>query len=379
MTRTLALARPDGIAALIARVASSAASGVARRALVLRLSRLPSQYARPHHLRLARAALDPLRSADRAESFDLPNSDTAILWRGSGEPALQASLTAVAELFAGVPFPAPDPEALCLLLDLPDDAPTLIELARASLPPAAPPPPAASRPAIDAAGLAALEAALAQADLARFVRRRPVCAVGRDGRFRLAFERRVPSLTEIGADLAPGRSLPSEAWLVRRLTRTLDRRMLALLAAPGELTGAAPLGLDLGVASLLGADFLRFDAVLPAGLRGRVTIGLAAADLLADLPAFLFARGFAQARGYRLALRDVTGDLAAVLPPAQLGLDLLDLRWSPELAGTTPERLGVDTAATILDGVDDAPALDWGRRHGIALFQGRMVRPGGLA
>ena len=43
-------------------------SGVPRRALLLRMDLLPRSLSRPHHLRLARAALDPLTGADRAHS-----------------------------------------------------------------------------------------------------------------------------------------------------------------------------------------------------------------------------------------------------------------------------------------------------------------------
>ena len=375
MTGALALARRDDAAALSARVASSAASGVARRALVLRLSRLPASCAQPHHLRLARAALDPLRMADRAESFDLPNADLAVLWRGSGGAALPAALRAVAELFAGAPPPAPDPASLCLLLDLPAQAAALIELARASRAMPTAPAPSADLPPLDPAGLAALEAALARADLARFVRRRPVCTLGADGRLRLAFDRRIVSLRELAAELAPGRSLRPESWLVRRLARTLDRRMLALLAAPGELVGAGPFAMDLTVAGTLGPEFLRFDATLPAPLRGRVAIVLQAADVLADLPAFLFARGFAEARGYRLVLDGITGDLAPALPAGRLGVSLLRFRWSPRLAGNGPEQFGDDPARVVLADSDTEEAIVWGRQCGIALFEGRAATP----
>jgi len=57
-------------------------AGIDRRALLLRLSLLPEALARPHHLRLARAALDPLAFADRARLFRLPNNDIAVVWRG---------------------------------------------------------------------------------------------------------------------------------------------------------------------------------------------------------------------------------------------------------------------------------------------------------
>ena len=365
----------DDAAALIARVASSAASGVARRALVLRLSCLPPALARPHHMRLARAALDPLRAADRAESFELANADTAVLWRGAGGSALQASLDAVAELFAGAGDPAPDPAALCLLLDLPQQAETLLRVARDSRGHPALAPTPTVRPPLDPAGLAALEAALARADVARFVRRRPVCALAPDGTMTLAWDKRVLCVSELEAELAPGRAIRAEPWLFRRLTRTLDQRMLALLAAAGELQGAGPLALDLNVTSILAPAFLRFDAVLPAALRGLVVLDLRPPDILSDLPAFLFARDFAQARNYRLLLHDVAADLPGLLALSRLGLDLVQVRWSPALAATDPRTLNAGTARLVLGGADTPAALEWGRRRGITLFQGRAVAP----
>lgn len=363
-------------ATLIARVTSSAVSGVARRALVLRLSRLPAGFARPHHLRLARAALDPLRRADRAEAFELPNADTAVLWRGHGGRALQASLAAVAELFAGTGAATPDPAGLCVVLDLPEQAETLLRLARDShvATPAAPPQLGAP---LDPAGLAALEAALARADLARFVRRRPVCTPGPDGSFFLCWEKRLLAIGDLEAALAPGRASRADPWLFRRLTRTLERRMLAMLAAPGELAGAAPFALDLNVAGILGPEFLRFDAALPVALRGRVVLDLRAADILADLGAFRFARDFAQARGYRLLLHGGDPDLLDAVPPSRLGVDLLHLRWSPALGAHDGTRLSIEPERVVLAGVDRAEAIAWGRRVGVSRFVGPAVVPRG--
>ncbi|HET9018262.1 MAG TPA: hypothetical protein VFN46_01685 [Acetobacteraceae bacterium] len=373
MSSVMAAPRRDETAALMARVASSAASGVARRALVLRLSRLPAAYARPHHLRLARAALDPLRLADRAEMFHLPNADTAVLWRGPGGRALQASLEAVAELFADGTTPAPAPESLCLLLDLPAQAESLLQLARESRERPVPAPPPPRLLPLDPGGLAALEAALARADLARFVRRRPVCAIAPDGRFRLAFEKRMLSIAELEADLAPGRSFRAEPWLFRRLTRTLDRRMLALLAGPGELRDARPFAVNLNIASLLAPEFLRLDEALPARLRGEVVICLRAPDILADLPAFLFARGFAQARGYRLMLRIDDPELLRVLPPARLGVDLVQLNWGAALREADCFTVATDGVQVILSEAHSKTAVEWGRTHNITLYVGDQM------
>jgi hypothetical protein len=364
-----------GAAELSARVRSCLAGAVARQALVLHLSRLPPAFTRPHHLRLARAALDPLREADRAEAFALANGDAAVLWRGDAAPALQRCLHAIAELFAEAGPAAPGTGGLCRLLELPRQAELLLQIARDSEAAADAPAEPALLPPPDLAALGALEAALERVDVAAFSRRRPVCTPAPDGSFRLCWDHRSIAVEQVAAVLAPGCAAAADPWLFHRLTRTLDRRMLALLAAPGELQAAGPFGIDLNVASILGPAFLHFDAALPAALRGHVTLGLRAADIVGDLPGFLFARAFAAVRGYRLLLRNVGVELLAALPLARLGLDLLQLRWSPALAEADPEELGADPGQIVLAHADATAAIAWGRLRGIGLFQGRAAMP----
>jgi len=360
------LARQDGVE-LLQLVAESVMSGVARQILVVHLSRLPPSLSKPHHLRLARAALEPLASAaDRARLFQLPGADLVIAWRGDAVAALQDSLRGIAHLFTGDLLPQSD--RLAESLTLPRDAGLLCDIAAANLHSRQPAPkPAPSGRPLDLATLGALEARLAGCDLTSFARRRDVCGVAADGRAARRWERRLFSVAALSAALLPGVATRADPWLFRRLTRTLDRRMLALLTASGELRDAGPFSLDLNVATVLAAEFLRFDAMLPAVLRGHVVLNLSAADLLADPAAFMFARDFAHAREYRLLLRGIDAALLPALPVAQTGLDLVELRWSPELAMAPPS---VDPATVVLAGADTEAAIGWGRSRGIALFQG---------
>ena len=370
--------RRTGAERLRALVAQSAGAGIPRRALLMRLSQLPAELARPHHLRLARAALDPLTVADRARRFDLPNGDLAIVWRGEAVAALGASLDAVQHLFADQADRLPDPLAFVVSFHLPEEAGALLRAVEESLLPpgdragAGSPGPAAPAP-LDLPALAALEAALARADVARFGRRDPVCELLPQGGFRLRWEKRALSVAEIAVSLLPGRAVRADPWLFRRLTRTLDRRMLALLAAPQELRGAGPLGLNLSVSSILSPEFLRFDANLPAALRGQVVIDLLPADIMTDPATFLFARDFARDRGYRLLLRGITTELLDLFPLRRTGLDLLRLRWSPELVRRGPELMLPDAGNIVLSRADTAEALAWGREQGILLYQGRAT------
>lgn len=364
--------------ALRALARGCVSAGIARRALLLRLSRLPEALKRPHHLRLARSALDPLSVADRARLYRLPNEDVAMVWRGESAAALRTSRDAVRHLFADSGEALPEPETLLAALRLPEDAGTLLQAVEESLNPpdtparAAPAEAAASEP-LDPPVLAELEAALARADVARFMRRRQIAQRLPEGGFRLVWEKRTLSATEIAATLVPDRAIRAEPWLFRRLTRTLDRRMLALLAAPRELHDAGPFGLNLNVASILSPEFLRFDAALPSGLRGQVVIDLLLADVMTDPAAFLFARDFARGRGYLLALRGVTAGLLEAFPLRRIGLDLLELRFCPDLARLDLELADADHV--VLSHADCGAALAWGRAHGVALYQGLAAIP----
>ena len=367
----------DGERGLALLVRDCVATGAGRRALLLNLSRLPVECSKPHHRRLTRQALEPLTMADRARVFELGTGDMAVVWRGPAEVALRRTLRQVQALFDGL---TEAPGSLTQLMDLPRDADQLLlamEARVAANRSPRPPAPAALRP-LDGAGLDHLERVLGPADLARFARRQPIWAWSPgQGQPRRAWEKRFLSLGDLAAELMPGHDLRAEPWLFRRLSRTLDRRLLALLSAPDELNGAGPFAIDLNVASILSADFLRFDSALPARLRGHVQIDFDPPDLLADPAAFAFARDFARCRKYRLGLKHVTGLLLRALPLQRTGLDRMLLGWTPELAPLPAAALASAAGRDgefVLCGSDDATAIAWGRDRGISLFQGSAAR-----
>jgi hypothetical protein len=231
---------------------------------------------------------------------------------------------------------------------------------------------------LDISTLAALEQALAQADVAHFARRKPVCSLDSEQTLRVQWEKRYLSISELAATLVPEHNPLLDPWLFRRLTRTLDRRMLALLSHPEELRLAGPFALDMNIASILSPYFLRFDAALPHSLRGEVLLEMLPTDLLADPATFIFARDFARARGYKLLLRDVDAHMLAVFPLDQLGLDYVQLRWSAELEGMEPSTIteAAELDRIILSRIDGRDALDWGVRNGMSLFIGSGVYAG---
>ena len=358
---------------LAALVRECEASGIARQVLLLRLSELPDGRTRPHHFQLAREALMPLTGAARAQMFHLPNQDVVVVWRGE-TPALARSLDALALLFSDDPSFGADPMSLAVTLTLPGDAAIVLQAVEQSLRPRAPVlrTRAGTMP-LDPGTLFALERAIAQSDMSRFARRTPVCRLGEEG-MRLAWEQRYLSDAELFDTILPERAPRADPWLFRRLTRTLDRRMLALLSASEELRGVPPFSIDLNVASLLGAEFLRFDANLPAPLRGQVIVNLRPEDMLSDLAGFCFARDFARVRGYRLLLQEVDTTQLRLLPAARTGFDFVALRHDPEARSWTLPA-DIDPDGIVLLGCDTAAAIAWGRGQGISLYQGKVAHP----
>lgn len=360
--------------ALVRLVQDCVTGDTQRTALLLRLSALPPTWRKPHHVRLARETVEPLAQADRARCFQLSGGNLAVVWRGDDRGAEGRCRAGISLLFQDA---APDPaRTVALRFELPADAPAILQaLADAEVPLRPPAEPAQTLPALDPNSLSTLESRLGPADLARFARRRDVCALGPDGIFKLRWERRFLSVPELGAELAPDRDLRGDPWLFRRLTRMLDQRLLALLAAPGELTQAGPFCIRLNVASILSPGFLRFDAALPGALRGKVLLGLALPDAVADPAAFSFACAFCNARGYQVVVGGVAAGLLDAVSPTSFGATYLRLRWSPELA-LRAAPLRFDPSCVILAGCDDGQRLLCGRHLGISLFEGRAAARG---
>lgn len=379
---TAAFDDPPGLVDLAVLVRDCSVAGVSRRVLLLRTDLLPPALSRPHHLRLAADALQPLGDADRAQRFELAHGRVAVAWRGESPALLQRALGALEHLLLDAPPDAPTATELARVFDLPADGAALLGLASgaAAADPPLPPPKAAEKqkhalPPLDLPLLELMEERLSNASVARFTRRRPVCALRPGGGFVPAWETRFLHVGELMEALAPGRNAYADPWLFRRLTRMLDRRMLALLSMGTELRGAGPFSLDLNVSGVLSPEFLRFDAALPPSLRGHCIIDLHPTDVLGDLPAFQFARAFARAREYRVLLRGLTATLLPALDLAGLDVDYAELRWSPSLAGLDLRLLQAGTTRWVLARADDAAAVRWGEKAGIGLFSGDAARP----
>jgi hypothetical protein len=372
---------PRGIEALREQLRQIEKSGAVRRAALLNADRLHSAAAR----RLAREALGSLLAADRAQLFELTRGRVAVIWRAQGEDEILVARRALAHLMSDqVDANAPPLDALLAFYALPEQAAWLLDdLAE---PPEVAAPAPAPRRRLDLSVLGRFEVALGKADLSLFVRRRTVmrmtlAAPGREavlrGQESAAWEIRSFAVRELAAILAPDYDVTADPWLFLRLTRLLDRRMLALLSHPAEMAGGNRLAIHLNVASILSEEFLRFDQLLPGSLRGGLILYVHAADILADPAAFGFAARLARERGHALglalSLASETAALIGVIDVAAAGFAYVSVKLTPALAAR-PDLLtsGLPTCVeAVVTHLDREADLRWALRHRFALGSGR--------
>ena len=323
---------PAGLAALLRDAADHRRP---QEALLLVLSD-PAATAGRLRRRLLAEALAPLRASRRVQLFDLPGGDVVAI-----APPPAPELDVAAEALAAL---AEERETV-RRLRLPEGAPSL---------------------------LAALERALAQADLSPFLRCQTVCRIAPATAPEPCWEdQRVPEGPLVAALLGQDAAAAPPA-LQRRLRRLIDRRMLAALARAETVAEARPVLLPLLPDSLAGDAFARLEAAWPRRARKVVILSFAVADLLADPDAGAAALQAARAGGWRLALEAAGPEELRLAPARALGIGLVRVPFTAALAADAA-ALSAPGAEILLAAADRAAAIAWGWQHGLRLFQGRLV------
>ena len=373
--------KPDQSDALREILRQTQVSGASRRALLLHTDRLPAILAKPHHLRLARESLVTLEAADRAQLFELTRGRCAVVWRARGDGEMSEVLRSLENLIADQPSDqGPKLSELVTTYELPQQAGWLLD----ELDEEPSQEPAEPKRALTVPLLAGIEDALARADLSQFARWRTVMRLSVAGppNARLprietapAWDERYFAVHALGASLCPDYGLKAEPWLFRRLSRLLDRRMLAMLATPEDVHTLDTFGIGVNVPTILGAEFQRFDDALPSAQRGGVVLNLRPDDVLCDPAAFLFARNFVTSRGYRLALVGASILQLRVLDLAASGFDYVYVPLTQAIMADPALLTGLAPKDTnfVLTGLNRANDVRWAAMRGITLGRGRAL------
>ena len=369
-----------------------------RRAVHIRLSMLRPYNRREHHMRIAGSTFDLLVRDFDGALFRLFNDDLVIICNGASVADLDHAVLHLRYLFAEDPVIENDAAGgieFCTWFDLEENYADLYDLAQRMVSARAnherdemePPGPAAKKTdaekvPLDPLNLAAIEAAIARADLSALIRRQPVCAVVRDRKPEPVYHEIYTSIGSLCETLMPEIDVQANPWLFQDLTQHLDRRMISYLAQNGETTRGQPFSVNFNISTLLSPEFLDFDEALNKGVRGGIVIELQLFDVFLDLNNFQFARDFLHERGYKFCLDATTHLSLPLVDRERLGFDLVKLLWSndldDQLAGPRGKgfRMAVEKIGSerlILAHCDSEQALEIGGSLGIALYQGRLL------
>ena len=370
-----------------------------RMAVHIHLSRLRPQNRQDHHIRIAAATFEGMVQNYEGQIFTLSNSDLFFICKDAAIEDIDAAIMKVRYLFSEDPLSQGDDEEdlarFCTWFNVTTQHEDLLDIVKqmhrererknrlAVTQDKTDTRTRSGKKALDPEQLGKLEAFLIRADLSNLMRRQPVCAITpTNPNPQPVFRELYISISDLQQTVLPEFDLASNLWLFQHLTQTLDARMLSMLIRNDDTSIASSFSINLNVQTILSPPFLNFDSSLKAVARGTVVIELQAIDIFGEMGAYMFARDFMRERGYRICLDGLNHLTLQFIDRDRLGLDLLKLVWTPDMAddvtGTRATELKehVDRcgrARIILSRCDSDEAVRFGQSLGITMYQGRYV------
>jgi EAL domain-containing protein (putative c-di-GMP-specific phosphodiesterase class I) len=365
-----------------------------RRAVVMHLSRLRPDNRGAHHIRIAANTFEALVKQYDGQIFLLQQGDIIFVCKEENVASVDAAVTKVRYLFGDDPLAVQiddHKDGFATWFNVVDAAGAFFgfvenlrreEDRRRKRTTSAAPAQNNERQPMDPVALHELIGAIVRADLTNLLRRQSVCTIVAGEAPKPLFRELYVSIADLREAVMPKRDIASDRWLFQYLTQTLDKRMLALLRKSDESGLSHSFSLNLNIATLLSPEFQAFDTNLKAGARGSIVVEIEKVDVFADIGAYLFARDFVRERGYRMCLDGMTRLTLPFIDRTGLGLDLVKLFWSPDMAESADndrqreflaaiERVG--KTRIILARCDTEHAVAFGQKVGLKLFQGRFI------
>ena len=222
---------------------------------------------------------------------------------------------------------------------------------------------------------------LSVADFSSFIRRQSVCAIIGKSAPQRVFEEVYVAIPDLRDMLLPDVDLTSNPWLFLALSETLDKRVMETISRHDDGSLIGNFSININVSTILSDDFLEFDDNINVSMRSTIILELQLVDIFSDIKAFVLARTFAKARGYKVCIDGITVDKLKYLNRANLDCDLMKIIWHPSFMDVVNEDGHFmdyvnrsERAKMILCRIDDPQAIEAGNSLGINLYQGRYVQ-----
>lgn len=222
--------------------------------------------------------------------------------------------------------------------------------------------------------------AFALFDLAPHLRRQPAVRIDERRLAEIAFEEFFTSITDVQKNLCPDHVLTADRWLFQDFSRTLDRRVLEILAEQPLFRKPRVISLNLNLESTRSSAFRRLVKALPDSQK--LVVEVQVIDVFADIHAYENTRDSLREAGHEVLVDGLSPVTLRLLDVRKLKPDYAKVLWNADLA---TEEASDKTAAfaaevkaigpqhVVLARCDSETAVHWGLSNGIQVFQGRYV------
>lgn len=371
-----------------------------RVAMLAQLSHLAPSNRLSQHIVVAQNCFNTVVNRYEGQLFRLSNADLVFIGRGVSRKDLREVENKLHFMFRDDPFieqealGKADP-GLCVVYDIEKDYAEFMSLAQdvmsnvqKSAIPANVTPTTEDEPETrsDAApmrprDLDRVEAAIETLDVSRFMRRQFIYAVLSDTPPQPIFAERSVSIAALQNAVMPKCNLKSNRWLYRHLCTQLDLRLLQALSG-FDPNPTLPDSINFGVAAALSREFLDFETKYSVRSKNPLIVEFHVSDIFSDVTQYEFASNFLHSRNCRVCIDALDPAAFIAVDHAELAADFTKVIWSADWAG----KLDVETRRSfeaalekagptrvILMHCDDAKAIEFGRKMGIKLYQGRYM------
>jgi EAL domain-containing protein (putative c-di-GMP-specific phosphodiesterase class I) len=369
---------------LLAYVEELADARRGQRAIIVHLSRLQGAKPRDKNLQIVAAVLREVTDQFSGRLFVIENGDVVVVCKGITRRAIDETIEVLRYLFNDDPMTRAGSEQadFCAVFDLEvgyiDFLFALDEIREAAR--------RASNAAgqrrrfdptsIDPVHAGNLIKALQRVELAGMLRRQTVWEMSNATVPRPLFEEIFVSMDRLQKAIGPAFDLAKDRQLFLYVKRWLDQHVMATVVRH-QSNVSLPLGLSLGLATLLSPEFDDFDKRCAIG-RERIVLEMPLAELLRAPSTFRQMADHLKQHGYRLCIEDLSHHILPYLNLRPLMADYMKVIWDDALLQLDEEALrefceavaGYGGERVILSRCGRRQAIRVGHAMGIRLFQG---------
>ena len=357
-----------------------------RKVVHLRLGKLMPANKTPVRLKIVTRMFRTLESGRQVQIFNLTNDDLAMIVGAGAQRDVNNIIHRIRKLFEGDPLTLDDEggnDRFISWYDLTLDAAMAIHAAQQLRQEAqtVQPPVATPLPNITPAALDEIHKKLAFLNVVPFVRNQVALRIDRStNEASIEFFEFFLSVADIQRQIAPTWNLFGDRSLFQDLSRTMDLRMLDVVARAPDFRGAPAVSLNLNLETVFTPGFASFLERLEQGQK--VIVEVQAVDVLTNFNMYLDAQAVLSSMGHAVLIDGLSTSALSMLDVALMKPDYAKIIWAPELldmmdpannqtAAFIVQNIG--TEKVILSRVDSANALAWGLKTGITVFQGHFL------